>query len=386
MGLEPAGSLVILKTTQGRYRVKVKRNGVIVFDKTFERKRDAEIWETDRKREVMNSDFIHPSDGKKTLADIYPEWLLVRKSKVAIRTLNSDQSAWRAHIKDDLGNRPLSDLTPGEIDGFAARVRTGVQGTTTNRILATLHSLLNYAVRKRLITTNPAHEVRVKATSNHQHVVVELPQMLAIVAAQREVTEYADVTLFLGLTGMRWGELVALRVQDIVQTIDAGWVVRVSKNVVRASGGGEAILQNTTKGGGSRYIPLLQLAHETATKWSEGKALDDLLFPAPNGTYLDPSNWRRLVHWKTTVPEGFRIHDLRHSAATALLKSNADVLAVQGILGHSESSTTLRYYGHVTGGDHLRSGMDRMGDSLAAALKAAGGDSGATVIPLASAE
>ncbi|MHB1212994.1 MAG: tyrosine-type recombinase/integrase [Candidatus Nanopelagicales bacterium] len=48
----------------------------------------------------------------------------------------------------------------------------------------------------------------------------------------------------------------------------------------------------------------------------------------------------------------------RHTCATNLLKNGADILGVQGILGHASAATTLRYYGHVTGNEHLRTAMD----------------------------
>ena len=129
---------MILKTKQGRYRVKVKRKGVIVADKTFIRKRDAEQYEAEKKREVMSGEFIHPHQGQVTLNDLYEEWIDVRKSQVKIRSVNSDESAWRAHIKPQLGNVPIKDITKGDVDRFAAKTRKSVSASTTNRILFTL--------------------------------------------------------------------------------------------------------------------------------------------------------------------------------------------------------------------------------------------------------
>ena len=98
----------------------------------------------------------------------------------------------------------------------------------------------------------------------------------------------------------------------------------------------------------------------------------------PDGCPLRPSTSRRQVHWTATVPAGFRIHDLRHTCATNLLKAGADILGVQGILGHASPDTTLRYYGHLTGNEHLRAAMDHYEAPLAAGGRPYGGASGAS--------
>ena len=85
------------------------------------------------------------------------------------------------------------------------------------------------------------------------------------------------------------------------------------------------------------------------------------------------------MHWTDTVPPGFRIHDLRHSCATNLLKKGADIIGVQGILGHASPDTTLRYYGHLTGTEHLRAAMNHYEEPLeAAGSQASGGALGAS--------
>jgi hypothetical protein len=98
-----------------------------------------------------------------------------------------------------------------------------------------------------------------------------------------------------------------------------------------------------------------------------------LLVPGADGSPLRPSTFRRQVHWTQTVPAGFRIHDLRHSCATNLLTNGADILGVQGILGHASPDTTLRYYGHLTGTEHLRAAMDHYEEPLTVGGQTPGG-------------
>ena len=125
-------------------------------------------------------------------------------------------------------------------------------------------------------------------------------------------------------------------------------------------------------------VPLAHLAADIAESWASDTDRQSLLVPGPDGSSLRPSTFRRQVHWTQTVPAGFRIHDLRHSAATNLLTNGADILGVQGILGHASPDTTLRYYGHLTGTEHLRAAMDHYEAPLTPGGQASGGALGAT--------
>ena len=86
-------------------------------------------------------------------------------------------------------------------------------------------------------------------------------------------------------------------------------------------------------------------------RWSEGKAPDAWLFAAPEGGPLRESNWKRSVGWTAaTVAIGrteFRVHDLRHTAASVWLAAGADPKVVQRVLGHATAAMTMDLYGHM---------------------------------------
>jgi hypothetical protein len=68
------GGIVILKTRQGRYRVKVKDHGAVVADRTFTRWNDAQAWEADRKRMIVTGRLAPASAGCTPLAEVYTAW------------------------------------------------------------------------------------------------------------------------------------------------------------------------------------------------------------------------------------------------------------------------------------------------------------------------
>jgi integrase len=369
---------VILKTRQGRYRVKVKAHGVIVADRTFTHWNDAEAWEADRKRQVAVGRLAPASAGRTPVADVYAAWSQVRTRQVRARTWQSDQSAWASHLAQCFGEDAVGRITSDEVRAFAEELRAGHCAGTVRRVIATLIALLDFAVDHRWIEANPA---RIPLTLGHDphpsHVTLSPAELVAVWADQRRHSPMADVTLFLGLTGLRWGEFAALRPCDLTATAAGGPMVHVGRSVVRARGEGSPSIKST-KTGADRLVPLTHHADAIAQAWADGTARDALLVTGPDGRPLRPSTFRRQVHWTDIVPAGFRIHDLRHTCATNLLKAGADIVGVQGILGHASPDTTLRYYGHLTGTEHLRAAMDHYQEPLTAGGQPSGGALGAS--------
>ncbi|MDO8308969.1 MAG: tyrosine-type recombinase/integrase [Actinomycetota bacterium] len=248
-------------------------------------------------------------------------------------------------------------------------------------MVASLAALLAFAVDHHYLEVNPARvQLALRRGPPRRHVTLAPADLIAVWRRQRNHSRLADVTLFLGLTGLRWGELIALRPCDIVQAVRAGPVLTITRSIVRAGGEGTPLVK-ATKANCDRLVPLSRVALQIADQWADGTDREDLLVTGSDGGPLKPSYFRGQVHWTQTVPAGLRIQDMRHSAATNLLQSGADILGVQGILGHSTRTTTLRFYGHVTGAEHLRAAMDHYEEPLAAGLHPSGGASGATWPP-----
>lgn len=356
---------MIVKTAQGRFRVRVKDRGVVVADRTFGRWNDAQAWEADRKRRVAAGRLAPASAGRTPLAEVYAAWGCVRPAQVQPRTWQSDQSAWTTRIQPRFGRVPVGSITTLAVHDFAADLRATHALGTVQRVIASLIALMEFAVDHHYIEINPARiRLNLQRDARPHYVTLDPGELMAVWAVQRRDSPYADVTLFLALTGLRWAEFTALRPRDIVTTAAGGPMIHISRSIVRARGEGPPIV-TSTKTGADRMVPLPRLAAGIADNWSRGKDPMALLVPGPDGGPLRGSTFRRQVHWTQSTPSGFRIHDLRHTCATNLLKNGADILGLQGILGHASAATTLRYYGHITGNEHLRTAMDHYEAPLA---------------------
>ncbi len=126
--------------------------------------------------------------------------------------------------------------------------------------------------------------------------------------------------------------------------------------------GGQLIV-GTPKSHKSRTVPVPRFLARELAAVTAVKHADDLVFTTPGGHALRLSNWRRsaLVPAcsKAKVSDDFRIHDLRHTAASLMIQAGYPPKMLQEILGHASITTTLDLYGHLYPGD-----MDRYADRL----------------------
>jgi len=354
---------MITKARNGRWRVRVKHHGRVVADRTFDRKTDASRWEAEQRRSLDQGDWLDPRRGDVALDEVVNDWLAHRRQTVAQRTWESDTSAMRIHVLPAFGRRPARSITRADVARFAADLSRDRSPKTVARIIATFSALMAFLVEDGRLRSNPVAGQRApnpdKAiASAHEIRPFPIGELFAVVETQRQLApEYAELTLVLGLTGLRFGELRGLRVSDV---LDVPYpALRVARSVPASGGGGRPIVRDRPKSGKARTVPLADVLLPVIHRRVEERVADELLFTAPQGGWLVLSNWRRAVRWSTTA-RGRRPHDLRHTAATAWLAAGIDVKTVQTWLGHASAQLTLNLYGHHMGTDADRAGISRM--------------------------
>lgn len=354
---------MIVKRPNGKWRVQVKYKSRVVADRTFERRGDAVRWEIEQKRLLHSGEFVAPAAGRITVRELAEEYRESRKGQVSVRAWESDESALRVHIVPTFGKLPISSVTPPLVERFLVDLAVSRSVRTAARVRTTLRGLFRYAVRTRRLQVSPAELVPLPHPDSRTGKVVEVdpfpfPVLLEVVDGQREIAgRYAEITLVLALTGVRFGELRGLRARDVVSVPYPGIVVK--RSIPQSGLTGAVIERATTKSGRSRMVPLSDLVRPVVERWAEGREPDDLLFPAPEGGYLSAQNWRRAVHWNKTGL-GRRPHDLRHTAASLWIAAGVDIKTVSAWLGHSTAKLTLDTYGHLMGTDADRAALDRV--------------------------
>jgi integrase len=180
----------------------------------------------------------------------------------------------------------------------------------------------------------------------------------------------AEVVRFLAYTGLRWGEMAALRVQDFD-------MLRRRVNVSRAVTESGGLHWSTPKSWERRSVPFPASIVDELAALMVGKGRDDLVFTDMRGGVLRNSNWRARV-FEPAVAEcqkadesfsSITPHDLRHMAASLAISAGANVKAVQRMLGHPKASMTLDVYADLFDTD-----LDDVAVNLDAAIRAAAAD------------
>ncbi len=342
-----------------RYRARVKSHGREVATQVFDRKRDAELWEQEQTRRLRLGEWVDPRRGRVPLAQVVDEWLASRGT-VKRRTRESELGVWRNYIEPRFGKRPVASITPAVMSAWVGQlVSDGRASSTAARALATLRSVLAFAVADGRLTVNAAAAVKAprgggQRREGHALTYDELQQLYRLCAGLPTGTPShsrvasAELVLVLGLTGMRWGELAGVQVGDLITVPGRG--LRLQRTVLASNGGGELFV-DTLENRRSRTVPLVPELYPLVERRASGRAATAWLFPAPAGGPLRESNWKRSVKWFTAVAElgypGLRVHDLRHTAASLWLASGADPKVVQSVRGHFSAAMTMDVYGHL---------------------------------------
>lgn len=303
------------------------------------------------------------------------QWLPTIRPTIRATTYLSYVGHIENHLSPAFGRIQLQQLSPAHINGLYSKLLTEsrqsralpenrkedeqlepLSSATVRRIHATLHRALKDAVRWNLIGRNPADAAdppravgcagaRVNAWS-----VTELKKFLA---SERE-SRFYPLWLLLLTTGMRRGEAMGLRWQDV--DLEASTIAirqtRVQLNY-------EAVVSTPKTQKGRRLVALdpvttavLKDLWERRKKEFSGLGKDlqtsDIVFTDKPGVPLHP--WRasqqfRMATKRAGVPE-IRLHDLRHTHASLALAAGVHPKVVSERLGHANIGITLDTYSH----------------------------------------
>jgi integrase/recombinase XerD len=241
-----------------------------------------------------------------------------------------------------LATREVGLIAAGEVEltGYFAGEHATTRATTANRRLAVLRRFFRWALRERLVATDPTVRLRGARRAPRFPKSLNEAQVEALLSAP-------EVTAALGLrdramlellyaTGLRVSELVGLKLSEL----------SLSEGLVRVVG----------KGNKERIVPL----GEEARAWIErylrrsrpellGRRVSDAVFVTQRGGAMTRQMFWILVKRyaeRASISAPLSPHGLRHAFATHLLNHGADLRVVQLLLGHADISTT-QIYTHV---------------------------------------
>jgi integrase len=285
----------------------------------------------------------------------------VHKRSIRPRTYERYEEIVRLHLAPGIGYHQIQKLSAQHLQSFyAKKLEEGLSTTTVISFHNVLHKALETAVRWNLIARNPCDLVSPPRRKRFEIRPLSMQQIHQFLAVARGHRQEALFILALA-TGMRRGELLALKWQDL--DLEQG-TLQVRRILTRIPSklpgkGYEEAEPKTDKGRRSIALPSFAAEalkqhrlRQTEAKLKAGPVWQDhdYVFCTSIGTHLNPTRdvldaLKSLLE-KAGLPD-IRFHDLRHSSATMLLGMKVHPKIVQELLGHSQIAITLDIYSHV---------------------------------------
>lgn len=244
-----------------------------------------------------------------------------------------------------LGNRPVTALQPADIEAAVARLTAAHSRGQAARMLARLRAVLRQAVRWGVIPHSPAQDVTAPRGHRPERPVWSGPEAARFLAACGDHRLTPLFVLALS-TGLRCGELLALRWSDV----DLGTAVLTVTRTRTRDAAGRAVDGPPKTPASRRRLPLApDVVAALRAHRPPRPSPDAPVFATASGRPLDAQNLRRdflALQARASVPR-LRLHDLRHTAASLLVRHGVPPRLVADRLGHRDVAFTLSLYTHV---------------------------------------
>ncbi len=341
-----------------------------MYRRGFATKKEAQAAQTHHLAEIDRGTFVRPA--RVTLERyLVDEWLPAKVSTLKPSTAASYALMTNSYVVPYIGGAELSKVDGAMLNVLYAKLlaegrrgRSGVAGTglapkSVRNVHGMLHRAFKDAVRWRRVAVNPvdaADQPRKVSPEMSVWTVEQIRQFVDQAASGRSGAAWR----VFAPTGMRRGEVLDLRWADVDP--DAARL-SIRQTVVEMSAG---IVVGTPKSSaGVRTIALDPATVSALRRWRktqlEERLLmgegwlgdDDRVVTEPDGSAVHPNTLSRRFRMLCKVADlpAIRLHDVRHSYATAALSSGVNVKVLSKRLGHADIAVTLRVYAHVLPGD-----------------------------------
>jgi len=263
--------------------------------------------------------------SKRTIRELWERYRVDVSARKAPSTHKDECALWERRILPVIGDRAIEELTHSDIDRLHTQI-TRAAPVRANRAVSALSHALNMARRWDWCERNVAKGVRKNPEAGRER-YLSTQEVLRLMSAlnDRAGNTTANLIKFILFTGCRRGEAFKATWDEF--DLDGGWWVKPShhtkmrrKHSVPISGAVIQLLRNL-----------------------KSQSMGSLVFPGRDGKQLKDIKrmWGSVC--RSAEIEDVRVHDLRHSFASALVSSGEGLPTIGRLLGHTQTSTTARY-------------------------------------------
>jgi integrase len=314
--------------------------------RSFARKADADRFMATIQADLIRGAWTDPRLSKTTLAEWSERWL-VTKTHLKPKTLAGYRSNLNAHVLPAFGDYQLRHIDRMAVEEWLADLQaSGLGPSGVRQARQALNAMLTLAVDAGYLNSNPVNGTSTPRVPNAEMLFLDADQVDRLANTIQE--PYGTLVHVLAYGGLRWGEATALRRKrcDLARS-------RIDVVESLADVGGHLYF-GPTKNHRGRIVAIPGFLRDRLDQHLARHVPDEpdaLVFTTRAGTPLRNSNFRRQVWYRAVeaagLPEGLRIHDLRHTCASLLAAAGATPKAVQVHLGHSSISVTMDRYTHL---------------------------------------
>lgn len=335
------------RTAAGRHKIRFRHGGKQTSE-TFDRAADAR--EFAKWLDALGTqgalDRLYEGEqqaGVPNLDQVAAEWIELRPNTTDGTRLNYER-LWARTWGRLIGSTPANRLTEDDLARAVMQLGRTYSRKSLENQRGLLSGVVGRAVRQGHLTENIAKGMPLPAGTHGANAEMRILTPEEFDGIMDKIPDdYRTFVRFLYASGARWGESVALQVQDVrLPNVHIRRALKWSPDNNRVIGP-----PKTDKG--NRPIALTDELHDELRSLTVGRAGTELVFTAPRGGEIRHRTfWSRV--WLPAVSHlepRPRIHDLRHSHASLLLARGIPIHVVQRRLGHSSIQITVDTYGHL---------------------------------------
>lgn len=335
------------------YAIYLAPDGRRTSEGGFETKREAERLAHRRAMEIEGGTWVDPARSRMTFAEYVDRYFWPTARHLELTTQAAYRSNLDRHFLPAFGDLPMRRIVASVVQTWVNEVSEELSPASVVKYHTFLHSIFKRALIDRVVAYNPCDGTRLPKVVKKPKRAVTPEEFDALLAALP--IRYQTLVLVAIETGMRWGELIALRPVDIdfpTHTVKVHRVIlEISKKI--SPDGKRYVERDYPKDDESREIQvspdLCQLIREHMV--AHGIRDDALLFATQVGTPISRNTFRTRVWLPALEAAGIkqkvRFHDLRGAHASWLLAGGADLKVVMDRLGHRQIGTTQQYFGSL---------------------------------------
>ena len=353
----------VAKRPNGKYRARYRDTAGREHSRHFDRKADAERWLSSVKNSIARGEWIDPALAKVTVSDWATRWL-GNQVQLKPSTRFRYEALLRNQVLPVWERVALSAVTHTDVGEWIRRLSdAGLSASTVRQAHRVFSLLLAEAVRDGRLPRNVATGVRLPRVGKAEKVFLTHAQVADLADAAEP---HGLIVRVLAYTGLRWGELAALKFKRVDRTQRR---LLVAESMTEVNG--KAVF-GTPKTHQRRSVPVPRFLVEPLKGQITGRGRDELVFTSPEGEVLRNNNFRRRAFDRAAESVGLKgltPHELRHTAASLAVAEGANVKAVQRMLGHASAAMTLDVYA-----DLFEDDLDAVADRLDQAVTGGSAD------------